>query len=93
MTYKQIIHKVSEDTKIPYDIVDKVYKSFWTYVRNQVQELPLKDDLTMDQFITLKPNFNIPSIGKMCCTYDKYKRIKYRFNNIKSLRDKNEESN
>lgn len=93
MTYNDIVQRVSEDTGISVDIVDKAYKAFWLYIRNSVQELPLKDSLTETEFLSLKTNFNIPSLGKLSCTFDRYKGVKERLNYIKSLRKRNEEVN
>lgn len=90
MTYTEIIQKVSEDTKIPLEVVDKTYKAFWLYIRNSVKELPLKEGLTETEFLNLRPNFNIPSLGKLSCTYQRYLGVKEKFNHIKKLR-KNEE--
>jgi hypothetical protein len=90
MTYAEIIQKVSEDTGIPTEIVDKAYKAFWLYIRNSVQELPLKEELTEAEFLGLRPNFNIPSLGKLTCTYQRYLGVKEKFNHIRKLR-RNEE--
>ena len=86
MTYQEIIQKVSVDTGIPIEVVDKAYKAFWSYIRNSVQELPLKTELTEAEFLSLRTNFNIPSLGKLCVPYDKYKGVKAKFKYIKSLR-------
>lgn len=83
MRYNNIVDKVSKDLQLPYNIVDKTYKAFWLYIRNTIQELPLKEDLNEAEFSMLKLNFNIPSLGKLTCTYDRYKNIKNRFNCIK----------
>lgn len=83
MRYNNIVDKVSKDLQLPYNIIDKTYKAFWLYIRNTIQELPLKEDLNEAEFSMLKPNFNIPSLGKLTCTYDRYKNIKNRFNCIK----------
>lgn len=88
MTYKEILHKVSEDTGIDIEVVDKIYKSFWLYIKDSVQKLPLKEELTEAEFLALKPNFNIPSLGKLCVTYDRYKGVKAKFKYIKSLKTK-----
>lgn len=88
MTYTEIIRKVSEDTEIPTDIIDKAYKAFWLYIRNSVQELPLKEDITEAEFLKLRPNFNIPSLGKLCVSYDRYKGVKNKFQYIKNIREK-----
>lgn len=90
MTYQEIINKVSGDMEISPDIVDKAYKAFWKYIRDTIQDIPLKDDMSEEEFIMLKPNFNIPSLGKLTCTYKKYKGIKEKFKHIKKLRENNE---
>lgn len=90
MTYQEIINKVSGDMEISPDIVDKAYKAFWKYIRDTIQDILLKDDMSEEEFIMLKPNFNIPSLGKLTCTYKKYKGIKEKFKHIKKLRENNE---
>ena len=90
MTYQEIINKVSGDMGISPDIVDKAYKAFWKYIRDTIQDIPLKDDMSEEEFIMLKPNFNIPSLGKLTCTYKKYKGIKEKFKHIKKLRENKE---
>lgn len=92
MTYNEIMQKVSGNIGTTPDIVDKAYKSYWLFIRNLVQELPLKEDITEAEFLTLRPNFNIPSLGKLCCTYERYKGVKDRFKHIKNIREKNEKT-
>lgn len=86
----EIIQKVSEDTGISTSIVEKAYKAFWLYIRNSIQDLPLKEDLSEEEFLKLRTNFNIPSLGKLCVTYDRYKGVKDKFQYIKNIREKNE---
>ena len=92
MTYTEIIKRVSDDNGVPLDIVDKAYKAFWLYIRNSAQKLPLKEDITEAEFLKLRPNFNIPSLGKLCCTYSRYKGVKSKFKLIKKIREKNEKT-
>ncbi len=92
MTYNEIVNRVSKDTGISTEIVDRAYKSFWLYIRNSVQELPLKEDITETEFLSLKTNFNIPSLGKLVCTYDRYRGVKDKFQHIKNIREKNEKA-
>lgn len=87
MTYQDIINKVSGDLNMSPDIVDKVYRSYWRYIRDTIQNLPLKEDLSEEEFRKLKPNFNIPSLGKMTCTYNRYRGVKEKFKHIKKLRE------
>ena len=86
MTYIEIITIISKELNLPIEVVDKVYKSYWQYVKNTIQDLPLKENLTEDQFSKLRTNFNIPSLGKLTCTYDRMQKVKKRFEYIKNLR-------
>ena len=92
MTYTEIVERVSQDTGINPEIIDRTYKSYWLYIRNSVQDLPLKEDISEAEFLSLRPNFNIPSLGKLCCTFDKYKGVKEKFHYIKKIREKNEKA-
>lgn len=84
---KDIYLNVSKTLRISPDVVEKVYKAYWLYIKTTIEALPLKKNLTEDEFSKLKTNFNIPSLGKFNCILDKYKGIKSRFNLIKKLRN------
>jgi len=91
MRLKDIIQRVSEETGISKKIVDRTYKAYWRAIREHITSLPLKDNLTDDEFKQLQPNINIPSIGKLYVTLDRYrrmKRINEKFNQLK--KDKKE---
>lgn len=93
MTYADIINKVAEENGIPNEIVSKAYKAFWLFIRKSIQDLPLKDSLTEEEFNKLRTSFNIPSLGKLSCTYSRYTGVKDRFNYIIKFREKNEKTN
>lgn len=76
MTYSEILSKVAESTGLSSSLIDATYKAYWYIIREHISSLPLKDDLTESQFNKLQPNINIPSIGKLYVTYDRYKRMK-----------------
>ena len=75
---KNLYKKVAKEMNIPVEVVEFAYKSYWKFIKNTIQELPLKEDLSEEEFAKLKTNFNIVSLGKLSCTYDRYKRIKLR---------------
>ena len=88
MKYSDIIDKVSEELDLPKEVVDKTYKAFWLFVKKSIQLLPLKENLNEEEFAKLKTNYNIPSLGKLSCTYDRMLGVKKRFNLIKQIREK-----
>lgn len=88
MHYIDIIAQVSKDVGLPSNVVDKIYKSYWRFIRETIQRLPIKDNISKEEFSKLKTNFNIPSLGKLSCTYDRVKGVKERYKYIKSLREK-----
>lgn len=92
MNYKDIIEKVSGDNNISPDIVDKTYKAYWRFIRDTIQELPLKKHLSEEEFQSLKPNFNIPSLGKLTCTYKRYSGVMEKFKHIKKLKENYEDT-
>lgn len=76
MTYAEIIAEVSRTTGYSKRLVNMTYRAYWRAVRDYITSLPLKEDLTEDEFLALRPNVNIPSIGKLYVSLDRYKRLK-----------------
>ena len=87
MNYPDIIGKVSQEMGLPPEVVDTAYKSYWKFIKQTIQSLPLKDDISEEDFTKLRTNFNIPSLGKLTCTFDRMMGIKKRFKYIKKLRE------
>lgn len=73
---KDIYQRVSDELNIPVEVVKEVYNCYWGFIRETIQALPLKEDLTEEEFKKLKTNFNIVSLGKLSCTYDRYLGVK-----------------
>ena len=88
MEYNEIIAVVSDKLGLSKDMVDKVYKSYWRSVKEYISSLPLKEDLSDEEFLSLQPNVNIPSIGKLYVTLDRYKRLKQKMKILESLTEK-----
>lgn len=76
MTYNEIVAKVAKDNDLPIMFVNKVYKAYWKVIRKHIIALPLKEELSDEEFLQLQPNVNIPSIGKLYVTLDRYHRMK-----------------
>ena len=50
MNYKPIFEKVSQETGIPEEVVSLAYRTFWKFIRETITELPLKENLTEEEF-------------------------------------------
>lgn len=83
MTYNEIISEVSRSTGLTKHLVDRAYRAYWKAVKQYISALPLKKDLTDKEFLKLRPNVNIPSIGKLYVTLDRYHGMKKRHNMLK----------
>ena len=88
MNYPDIIDKVSQEMDIPLEVVNTAYKSYWKFIKQTIQSLPLKDDISEEEFAKLRTNFNIPSLGKLTCTFDRMMGVKKRFKYIRQIREK-----
>ena len=78
MSYNDIIKEVAKILNIPPAEVDKAYKSYWEFIRASIQDLNLQKDISEEEFSKLKTNFNIPSLGKLHCTYNRLIGVKKR---------------
>ena len=76
MRYQKLLEKVSEELKIPIEVVKEAYLSYWKFVKSKIAELPLNEELSEDQYKELRTNFNVPSIGKLTCDYGRFLRVK-----------------
>lgn len=76
MTYDEIILQVAKDTGLNKNLVNKIYRTYWKTIREHISTLPLMEDLADEEFLKLRPNVNIPSIGKMYVTLERYKNIR-----------------
>ena len=87
MRHSDVIKKVAEELSLPEELVSRTYDAYWRFIRESISELPLKDNLSKDTFDNLKTNFNIPSIGKLSCNYQRYIGVKKQFEKFKELKN------
>ena len=86
---QKIIKELANELNIPEEDVLKTYKLYWKVVKDIIEKLPLKDKLNEEEFNKLRTSFNIPNLGKLYCTYEKYIKIHNKFNkaNAKNKED------
>lgn len=91
--YENAVVEVAEKLGLPVSVVNKTYKAFWKFVRESLASLPMKQDLTEEEFNALRTSVNIPSLGKFSCDYDRFKRIKKRMEYIQQIRENDTKEN
>lgn len=79
MTYDEILSQVARNLNLPEILVGRAYRAYWRAVKEHITSLPLKEDLSDEEFLRLRPNVNIPSIGKLYVTLDRYHGMKKHF--------------
>lgn len=73
---KNLYNKVAKELNIPPEVVAKAYKMYWEFIYNHISNLPLKEDISEEEFNKLKVNINLPELGKIYTTYEKISRAK-----------------
>lgn len=82
MIYEEIVSKVAASMGLNEKTVDRIYRAYWKAVKKHISTLPLKQDLSDNEFLQLQPNVNIPSIGKLYVTLDRYKKLKKKYQKL-----------
>lgn len=93
MEYEEIISRVADSLGLNKGVVDRSYRTYWRVIRQHITSLPLKEDLTDEEFLKLRPNVNIPSIGKLYVTLEDYRKIKNKYNRLKKIKDAENKGN
>lgn len=82
---KEKIKELSSKYGLPISVVEDVVSSPYEFIRNQSKKIEFKDDMTREEFDSMKTNFNIPSIGKLYASH-------FLYDNIQKNKDKNKDN-
>jgi hypothetical protein len=83
----KVYEKVALELGLNESDVKEAYNLYWEYFRKSIESLPLKENLNEEDFNSLKTSFNVPSLGKFYCTYDRYIRIKNKLKKSRNAED------
>lgn len=93
MNLKNIEQRIAEELSLPVEAVHKTYHAYWAYIRNVVSSLPFKEGISDSDYDTYRTSVNIPSVGKLFCTLDRYHKIKDRYKLIQKITDNEDKEN
>ena len=80
---EETIRRLSQELSLPQDVIKKSYKAYWMFIKQSIEKLPLRDNIDEETFGELRQNFNIPNLGKLACTYNRYIGLRKRNQIIK----------
>ena len=80
---RQSARKLSIDVKL----VEQVYRSYWRFIREQIESLPLRT-MTKEEFDLVDHNFNLPYIGKIYVDYEKIEKYRRHLKYIQDVKSK-----
>lgn len=92
MTNNEIYRQVAKDLNIDVSLVKEIYIAYWQYIKDSIQQLPLKENITEKEFNKLRTHFNISSLGHLSCSYRRMLGVK-KMINYNNERYKNFKSN
>lgn len=91
MNWQEIFKQAAQQLNMPVDTVENAYRSFWKFVKKEIEALPLTDRLSEEEFCKYRTNFNIPALGKLYCTYERYVGNWKRYDYLMNLKKRNAE--
>jgi hypothetical protein len=73
---QETIKKLAESLGLSEQAVRSAYKAYWKFIREKITSLNLKKNISEDDYSKLKTSFNLPSLGKLNCPYDRWLKIR-----------------
>lgn len=84
-TLQDIILETSKELDIPDDVVEIAYREYWNWVKNTLENIPVNEEMSEDEFKQMQTSINIPSLGKF---YAKYSRAQFLIKKFKENAEK-----
>lgn len=82
------IKKVSEELGIPEEVCHRAYMYAWKFIYEHAETPVLSIDTPIEEFKQARMNFNMPSLGKLYITEDKFNKVNRKFLYAQELRKK-----
>lgn len=72
---RKIISEVAKELGYDEEVVELVYRSQWLYIRDKIEQIPLKSGLTKEELNKYIISFHVQKIGKFYTNYDRFLKI------------------
>lgn len=72
-TLNLALKKVARNLSVDQKLVERVYKSYWLFIKEHISSLPLRD-LSKEEYNSTVSNINLPFLGKLYVDYNKLEK-------------------
>lgn len=72
MRLEEIARRAGEELGFPTKLVLNTYKAYWEVIKQKLESLPLKMDITKEELDSLQTSINVPSLGKLYVDKDSF---------------------
>lgn len=89
-TLQDIILAAAKKLDMPDDVVEIAYREYWNWVKNTLENVPVNEEMTEEEFTKMQTSINVPSLGKFYATYSRAQFLNKRFKEYaeKAVQDK-----
>ena len=78
-TLQDIILAASEKLNIPDDVIEIAYREYWNWVKDTLENVPVNEDMTEEEFTKMQTSINVPSLGKFYASYSRAQFLNKKF--------------
>ena len=89
--YDEIFQQVADEMNLEKKVVSTAYLISWKFVKEKIEALPLKEDLTREEFRKLRTTFKIPHFGNLYLKEDYFFWKKNNYKKYNSSKNKSNE--
>ena len=89
-TLQDIILAASEKLNISDDVIEIAYREYWNWVKDTLENVPVNEDMTEEEFTKMQTSINVPSLGKFYASYSRAQFLNKKFKEYaeKAVQDK-----
>lgn len=75
---KLIYNKVAEQSGLSPKVIEEIHRLNWKFIKDKIEELPLKEDITEEELNKLRLSFHIKGLGTLYTTKELITYLKER---------------